>query len=359
MQQPATLTITLHRLGGGTGGVGATVTPPPALPLDRLFGGLTAAEAAERAGLVFNICGAAQSAATAAALGAAPRADAPRRMLIETLRDHALKLAVIWPETLGMAPEHDALGAVASLPGDDGTTLRAALFGPEGLPRDLAGFETWMQAGATAPARVLAHVWQEWSPDWGKVRLPLWPGLSAAGIDFARAEWRGGAFESGLPALHADAPLLVAIAAKQGRSLVWRLAARLVDAAVALDALAGRAAAPVPRALGEGVGAAPAARGTMLVRGTLEKGRVTGLSRLSPTDAALHEDGLLARMLATLPAEADAPSMAVAALMVEAADPCLPHIIRASPPGEDRRALGRDPKSIEENINVHRLRLLG
>jgi hypothetical protein len=351
MQDQASLRILLHRPHSGAGSVGVSVMPPAPLPIGRLFAGQKAAEAVERAALVFNICGAAQAAATGAALGVPPARDAGRRMLTETLRDHAVKLAVLWPEALGMTPDATALGAVSALAEDRGAALGRALLGADGLPADLAGFETWLDAADTAPARVLARLWRGWEPRWGAVTLPLWPGLSPSGLDLARAMWHGAPFETGLPAIHAAHPLLRAIATRQGRSLVWRLAARLVDAAAALDALAGRAPLPAARALGPGVGVAPAARGTMLVQGQLERGRVTALARLSPTDVALHEDGLMARALATLPAEPDAPLEAVARLVIEAVDPCLPYQLAFAP------AAAAGPT--EETPHVHRLRLLG
>jgi hypothetical protein len=350
MHDQGCLRITLHLPAKGAGWVGVSVAPPRPLPVERLFVGQTAEEAAQRAGLVFNICGAAQTAATGAALGLTATADAPRRILMETLRDHAVKLAVAWPEAVGMTPDAAAIGALAALKRDRGTALRLALFGPDGLPGDLAGFETWLDEADTAPARVLARAWRGWEPRWGAVTLPLWPALSATALDMTRAEWQGAPFETGLPAIHAAHPLLRAIAARHGRSLVWRLAARLVDAGAALEALAGRAMPPAPRSLAPGFGAAHAARGLMLVQGRVENRRVAAMSRLSPTDVALHPEGLMARALATLPAAPDAPLEAVARLIVEAVDPCLPSRIHFRPP---------DAGQTEESSDVHRLRLLG
>jgi hypothetical protein len=344
LDQPA-LRIVIDRTACGA--VVSAVEPPPPLPVARLFLGQSPQTAARRAAMVFNVCGAAQEAAVRAALGLAPDPGAPRRVLMETLRDHALKLAVGWPKAVGLDPDPVALAAVARLGADGGAALRAALIGPEGLPADLAGFETWLAAGRTAPARVLARVWHGWDAGWGRVDLPLWT-TGDSPPDFARAEWRGGPFECGLPAVHAAHPLLAALAARQGRGLVWRLAARLADAALALDALAADAPPPAAASPEPGFGVARAARGAMLVRAAAEDGRVTRLDRLSPTDAALHPDGLLARMLDTLPSAPDAPLAAVVALAVEAADPCLACTLTLA-----------DTATAAETDDVHSLRLLG
>ena len=67
-----------------------------------------------------------------------------------------------------------------------------------------------------------------------------------------------------------------------------------------------------------------AARGSLLVGAAVEGGRVAAFARLTPTDAALHAEGALARVLAALPADPAAPLEALAAMAVEGVDPCMP-----------------------------------
>jgi hypothetical protein len=343
MLDQQTLSIRIDRTACGM--VVRDVVPPAPLPVARLFLGQTPVEAARRAGMVFSVCGAAQAAAVRAAFGLVAEPDSASRLLHETLRDHALKLAIGWPQALGHEADPLALAAVARMGADRGAALGLRLFGASGAPTDLADFEYWLKTADTAPARVLAAVWQGWDDAWGAVDLPLWsPAMGAP--DPAGAGWQGRPAETGLTAVHADHPLLRAIAARRGRGLVWRLAARLVDAAAALDALAHDLPPPLPRALEPGFGMAQAARGAMLVQGAIAGGVVTRLDRLSPTDAALHPDGLLARALDTLPTVPDAPLAAVAALLVEAVDPCLPCKLTVA-----------DKAPAKETPDVHCLRL--
>lgn len=343
MLDAQTLFIRIDRTACGM--VVAEVEPPAPLPLARLFLGQTPEVAAQRAGMVFSVCGAAQAAAVRAAFGLPLAPDAGPRILHETLRDHALKLAVGWPRALGLDPDPLALAAVARMGADRGAALGLRLFGAEGAPGDLADFEHWLKAADTAPARVLATVWHGWDDAWGAVDLPLWsPAMGAP--DPAGGGWVGRPAETGLPALHAGHPLLMALAARRGRGLLWRLASRLVDAAAALKTFADDAPPPMPQALAPGFGMAQAARGAMLVQGGAAGGVVTRLDRLSPTDAALHPDGLLARALDTLPTAPDAPLAAVAALLVEAVDPCLPHTLTVA-----------DKAPAKETSDVHCLRL--
>lgn len=345
MLDEATLRITIARAPSGT--LRAAVVPPAPLPVARLFLGQTPETAARRAAMVFNICGAAQAGAVRAALGLPPEPDAGRRILRESLRDHAMKLAVGWPQAVGLASDPAALAAVARLGADRGAALAGALFGAAGPPRTLVAFDRWLDHRATAPARVLALIRDGWDAGWGRVVLPLWtPGAPAP--EFSQAAGCASPVETGLVARHVADPLLVGLEARGGRSLLWRLAARLVDAAEALGALAADRAGPEPRTLAPGVGMAQAARGAMLVRAAAGDGRVTRLDRLSPTDAALHPDGLMARALATLPEGRDAPLAAVAAMVVEAVDPCLPYTV----------TLVKDTRPIQqESADVHSMRL--
>jgi hypothetical protein len=139
-------------------------------------------------------------------------------------------------------------------------------------------------------------------------------------VDFAAAEIGGGPVETGLAARAADHQLMAEVADRRGRGPVWRLVARLVDVARLAEGAAPAAFSPAP-----GFGVAEASRGTLVVRGATDgAGRVTAFARLTPTDAALHPRGALARALAALPADPAAPLAAVAALTVEGIDPCVP-----------------------------------
>jgi hypothetical protein len=306
------LVITLTRDGDA---LRAGVERPPATDAARLLVGRPPAEAARMAGMAFNLCAAAQEGAARAALGLGPRPDGVASMARETARDHALKLLVQWPVALGLSPDRAGLAAAAA----GGPALAAALFGRGGAPRDLAGLRRWAAAGENAAARVFGVV-LGWDAPWGRVATALWtPCRAAPAVDFVRAEIGGGPVETGLAARRAGEPLLRDIEAAQGRGLLWRLAARLADAA-----LLGEAPPPEPAALAPGLGWAAAARGSLLAGAEVAGGRVAAFSRLTPTDAALHPDGALARVLAALPADPAAPLQAVASIAVEGVAPCMP-----------------------------------
>jgi hypothetical protein len=306
------LAITLTRDGGA---VRAAVDRPPGTDAARLLLGRPVGEAARMAGMAFNLCAAAQEGAARAALGLASAPGVVAAMARETARDHALKLLVQWPVALGLAPDRAGLAAAAA----GGPALAAALFGTQAAPRDLAGLRRWAAADETPAARVFG-VALGWDADWGRAATALWaPGDTVPPVDFARTEIGGRPVETGLAARRAAEPLLRDIEAAQGRGILWRLAARLADAALLAEA-----PPPEPAALAPGLGWAAAARGSLLVRAEVAGGRVAAFARLTPTDAALHQEGALARVLAALPADPAAPLHAVASMAVEGVDPCMP-----------------------------------
>ena len=295
------------------------IDAPPRVSLARLLAGKPAAEAARLAGLVAESCATAHEAAARAAFGLAPRPADGRRMAAEALREHAARCLVGWPVALGMpraTPPEDCAetcrGAAA---------LEAALFGDGGLPDRIDALDAWMRRGETTPARVLDHVWRRWDGRWGRADLPLWrPGETAAAIDFDEAELDGAPFDISVAARVADCRLMREVEARRGRGLAWRLLARLVDADRLLRGLRDEGPLCGSQPLGSGLGAAEAAGGAVLACASLRDGRVTGFAQLTPTDCALHPEGLLRRMLDSLPQKRAAPAAALPAMVLEAVD---------------------------------------
>ncbi len=296
----------------------ALLDAPPPVSLARLMQSKPAAEAARLAGVVAESCATAHEAAARAAFGLAERPADRRRMAVETLHEHALRCLAGWPRALGWAEEKlpercDGAGACGA--------LATALFGRAGLPDRIGDLTAWMRAGETAPARVLGHVWRRWDGRWGRADLPIWrPGERIDGIDFEEAEMDGKPFEVSVAARVADERLMREVEARRGRSIFWRLLARLVDADRLFRGLREEGPLDGPFVLAPGVGAAEAAGGAVLAAGALCDGRVTGFRMLTASDCALHPAGLLQRMLDAAPAGCDAPIEAVTALTVEAAD---------------------------------------
>ncbi|MGF1659160.1 MAG: hypothetical protein ACFCUS_07005 [Rubrimonas sp.] len=290
---------------------------------ERLFAGRTPEEAARLAGLVFNLCGAAQEGAARAAFGLPQRPDIGRRIALESLRHHALKLCVDWPEALGLDADRGALAHVGAQPDMD--LLSRALFGAGGPPSDGAAFADWRARAATAPARALARLWAAWRED-PAAGPDLWAppeALAASAVDFARAEIDGRPVETGLAARMGAHPLMRAVAAETGRGALWRVAARLLDAARLIEALREGEGEVAPRALGPGLGVAQAARGTLIALGEAEGGRVRAFRTLTPTDCALHERGALAAAFAGLRSGGGLTLAVAGALALESVDPCM------------------------------------
>ncbi len=335
------LIVTVARRGGG---LRAVVDAPTPISLSRMMAGKPAAEAARLAGLMCDSCPLAHEAAARAAFGlpapvGAEAEDMARAMALETLREHAFKFAVAWPRALGW-PAADGVENPASAPdprNDEAALLASAVFGDAGAPMRIADFERWMASGATPAARVLDHVWRRWDSRWGRAELPLWrAGARGQALDWREAEYDGAPFENSVAARVADADLMRAIEARRGRGLAWRLAARLVDSARLFDALSGGAPSEAPSALAPGVGVAQAAGGAVFAFAEMEDGRVRGFEQITPTDCALHPDGLLRLMLDTGVRRAAGPVAEIAAMTIEAVDPRAP--TRLVMDGRERRA---------------------
>ncbi|EPX76319.1 Hydrogenase maturation factor HoxV/HupK [Salipiger mucosus DSM 16094] len=274
---------------------------PPALPVEPLLVGRTADEALAILPRLFNLCRAAQAGAVAAALGRP--VDAPG-MAGEILRDHLVKLHVSWPARLGMP--------ATALPADwraGGAPLLEAVFGAGRAPETPEAFEALLNGGSLAGA-VMRRLRDAFEPFEAVAE-----GLPAP----AQAALRpGAAVENSVAARQARRPAMRDIEARYGRGPLWRAAARLFDIE---DAALGRLP-PVERA--EGRALVPAARGAYAVRITLCEGRVAWFERVTPTDALMAPEGILARALDSLPAIKGGQ----ATLLLEILDPCAPVRLR-------------------------------
>ncbi len=257
--------------------------------------GRPAAEAAAMMPRLFNLCRAAQSAAAHLALGL-PAPEAADRLGAEVLRDHLLKLCLSWPQALGLAPR----------PFPPPAETARALFGPAGrFPATPAAFDRWL-AGPDGCAPLLAAVRTAFAPGEATAALPDTTPASAL---------TRGAQENSTALRHPGHPVLDGLAASHGRGPLWRAAARLLDAEACLAG-----ALPAPARLPDGTALTPAARGQYAVRAQAENGRVTAFHRVTPTDHLFAPGGMLARSFATLPAA----KAALAPLVLDILDPCVP-----------------------------------
>lgn len=281
-------TIALTAAGGMCS---ARVMPGAALPMGRLLIGKPVAEAAALMPRLFNLCRAAQSAAAHLALGL-PVPPGPE-LEAEVLRDHMVKLCLTWPRLLGLPPRPFPAPRAAV----------AALFGGP-VPEAPAAFDRWLASGGGA-APVLAAIRDAFAPGEAVADLPDTTPASAMRLTPQ---------ENSTALRHPGHPVLDAIARSHGRGPFWRAAARLYDAATCAT---GRLPAA---AMVDGTAITPAARGLYAVQASAEGGRVTAFARVTPTDHLLAPGGMLAQSFATLPAA----KAALAPLLIDILDPCVP-----------------------------------
>ncbi len=307
------LQIRLTRDGDG---VHADVTPPPRIPVADLVRGKSADQTATLIPLIFNICAAAQEAAVRSALSLEIDDALRQNVRIETLREHAMKLLMIWPPLLGVTPDRAAIGyAAAALDDADAeAALRAAIFGADGaVPADWMGLEAWMTAAATVPAEIFDIVHRDFQAAWGRTDTPLFD--PEVPVDWDSGAQNGGPVDNGPACRVADVPLMQAVEERFGRGVLWRMTARLIEVERLLDGDAGEVVSDT--------GISQAARGAMLVQARCDDTGVHDFARLSPTDFALMQGGVLEQALASLPGQAGAPLETVARMVIETVDPCI------------------------------------
>lgn len=307
------LHIEVHRRDGA---LRHHLTPPSPLPVETWLQGKSTTEAARLVPMVFNICAAAQGLAVRSALGLNVEKELEDGVRAESLREHAVKLCLVWPPLLGEAASRDALVHAGRALNDSvaANALRKAVFAPMAqAPVNLSELRDWAETGATAASRAFARLLSDWDPAWGRADLPMFD--PAQTVDWPEASQGGAPVENAPGSRVSDHALLKGIAAQLGHGMLYRMATRLVE----LDQLLGGAAS-TPHT---GRGVAQAARGAMLVQATIKDDRIERFARLSPTDFALHSGGVLETALATLPTTADVPLRSIAQMVIETIDPCI------------------------------------
>ena len=277
---------------------------------------------------LFAICAEAQghaaSLAIAAAQGAtcsdAELAHGEARVAAETCREHALRISFDWTSVLGEPKDADlARSFVDATRGGDAAQIaavsQAGVFATdqaEWLAMDSASdLARWASAGQTAAARFIARLFDT------HTLVPL-----------------GDTQPMGLAARHGDHPLL-AHALAPG-SLMAAHVARLIDLARTgqriADLQAGRVAAwrAVSPAVGRGLAQVACARGILRHEVTLKGGTICAYRISSPTERSFAAGGVAERQLRALPALPKAPRLALANLVMQALDPCVPYTIEVS-----------------------------
>ncbi len=337
-------------------------------------------------GLLFSLCGTAQTVAALGALEAAtarrssPETVAARQalVLIEALEQGALRMGLDWAALVGLAPDDSGVRALR----DDLEALRAivttavsgwdriggaddgAVWPPAALADAVGAVSArlgrWVPDAATLSDSVTAI--RAWAEDDQSVSAravalalatppepaPNVPPLAGwrlvtfaerlrhdaeAAAFVARPEWRGAAAETGALARCAALPAVAALVT-EGAGLAARLVARALDlrrTEAALGALA-EGEAPPPTVTGDGPGvglaAVETARGLLVHRVVVARQRVTAWQIIAPTDWNAHPDGALARTPLGWVATDRAALTRRVHLLALAIDPCVAYDLR-------------------------------
>lgn len=324
-----------------------------------LMAGRTTEQVARLAGIVFSLCGKAQSLAAQTACAAARNetasADAHVAVWAELAREHTWRLLINWPQLAGLAPDPASLLLLRQAGERDAealaTVLDRLLVGrllgePAGdwLARDASGLADWIAAGATPVARLFAGLPTDLvdGRDLGVTRLPLLPPLESLGptglaelarqaLDLpafcAQPRWGaapGSSAETGAIGRSQSEPWIREWQAQRGRGSGARMLARLLELARLPQRLRQGAPAPVAAVtLAPGVGAAgvETSRGLLLHAVQLTGDRVGQYRILAPTEWNFHPDGPLAQALQALSAGPELEARA--RLVAQALDPCV------------------------------------
>lgn len=293
----ARLVITL---AGRNGGVEPRLALPGPPGVEALLRGQTPEAAVAMLGRLFNLCRHAQEAAARLAFGLpAPEDNGIAR---EILRDTLFRLFIALPRAMGRA----SLSLPAGWQQDPRVAARALFGTTAGFPDNLPDFRQWLASGEGL-APLLSALDSQFAPaEAASRRLPFTLG-------------RGEPCENSPAMRHARHPVMAGIEGERGRGPLWRIVARMLDAAACLGGWQ-----PAARLVGLGLAEAPSARGLYRIAVGIVDGRVTTLRRRTPTDDTCHPDGPLLSALATLPAA----KLHLAPLVVECFDPCLPWTVQ-------------------------------
>lgn len=322
----------------------------------KLMTGASPTQAAERAGLIFSLCGKAQrvacEAACEAALGMLPDEvllrERSRRVLIELAQEHVWQFLLNWPRQEGLEADMPSLLAVrqaATEPESFADSLERLLHdvflgqpAETWLAFNLAAFDFWCDQADTLPARLFAGVSRTPVPF---SQVPLLPPLTLLSetqcIELAQQAlmdepfcaqplWAGAPAETGALTRMQTQPLLSAWIAARGRGAGARLLARLLELVGLPQQL--REAATVVQAyrLADNVGmaAVETSRGLLLHVVRLADGVVADYRIVAPTEWNFHPAGALAEALAPLVGQESADTaVARARLLCQSLDPCV------------------------------------
>lgn len=360
--------MSTHTLAGQLrfrpGAKDATIVTTRAPLAARLLRGTPAASAPAKLGALYALCGNAHALtaqlAIDAALGVRERQTQKESLalLAETMREHARRIWLDWPRLFGAAPpDAQAMAALRTCPLfqetglPDAPTMRSwierAMLG-ESLPAWLKFWQAdarscldgWVEQGKTLPAMLLRGI-AIGAQQWEGQAVPLLPHARHAAMrQLAQAidaddgfdmmpSWQGKHCETGSWNRLANADCR---AAGEAHGAWLRLGARVAElAALGSETQPTLALGALRTAPGEAIAWCEMARGLLLHRVRVEQGRVEATIAdyriVAPTEWNFHPQGIVATLLARMPAARTAAQRAQASrsigVLAAAFDPCI------------------------------------
>ena len=378
------LNIELNRRDGG---VEASIRSSRPLAASLVFVGKTVEETVSGLPALFSVCAVAQASACVSACEAAqglvpsPGAIRLRRLLVdaETIKEHLWRILLDWPRFLDRPPAAKAMQTVMAAysglraalgsgsdpfrPGSDAVApdLSAATQSLAELARvsaehvlgadpadwlqqvqTMEHLHRWASDTGSSSANLVREVQDSGWAGVGRNPVTALPRLSVldlapvlGGTDaegfVAAPTWQGAPRESSPFTRRLGLPLIADLTRKLGNGLLPRLAAQLVELAVLqlrlrtgltrLDEAAEPIAGDMPG--GVGIAQVQAARGLLVHRVAVDRGRICDYRILAPTEWNFHPQGVVARGLSALPPTDAATLKRLARLFVTAVDPCV------------------------------------
>jgi coenzyme F420-reducing hydrogenase alpha subunit len=352
----------------------------------KIFHGKSVTELMQTLPLLYHVCGVAQASAAvmaceqAMAIQPAAASRLARQMLVwmETAREHGWRILLDWAHLLGEEKDPASMvqlqqylprlkGALFAdgqgfYPGAqvqlDAPAVQSLIRGLQQLLEERVfampleqwlGFAhgqvlaQWLETAPTVAAKMLRHAAQtEQSGDPG-ASVAFLPVLDEAGLhrQLAQADadafvaqplWQGRAHETTVLCRQHRQPLVATLLHGHGGGVMTRMVARLAELAAipaTLERLlqqlqeAPRSPAGPGRDSGVGLAQVEAARGRLVHRLELERGRVRRYQILAPTEWNFHPQGIAAQLLRRLPAEDEAMLKQQADLLINTIDPCV------------------------------------
>lgn len=360
------------------------------LSMPHRFSGRAPAEVIQHISLLFSICRAAQTVASAEAFETAlgietlPITRTVRRLLVlaETAREHGLRILMDWPRFLRDAQRPDTLalrslmtldrdftraldraqafqiGGHCALPGE---AVEAQITALEDLiDTSILGekperwlkratredLREWAQADKTVAQRLLHRLFEDGLSDVGGVKVRMLPNLSAHCLAerllakssdhfIAEPDWEGSPRETSPLPRNSHRVSVDALRQGDAHGLGARLVACLAELAslpFAMRALLNPLEADVqdPHANSAGIGVAQieAARGRLVHAVEMNKDKVGRYRILAPTEWNFHPQGAAAQALARIAQDKSATMESMARLFVTAVDPCVAADVR-------------------------------